>query len=137
VGGDLAAPGNDSGIDDSLGAASVFVPHDHQAERDSDLGRGQPDPDLVVHGLHHVVDDVLDLWRDFWNRLGLPTERRIAVFSDLQNCHSTGSTSTLMIPRLAEAAGRSCSPASRAAGRVSDPFTTTRQARTARPGAGG
>src|SRR5256885_1135971 len=95
----LAALLDDHGVDERPHALAVLVAHDDEPERDADLRRGEADADLVVHRLGHVGDRLPDLGRDLLDRQRAPPEGRVAVLADLQNGHSSGSTSTSMIPR--------------------------------------
>ena len=119
--------------------AAVLVAHDQQAHRGADLRRGQADADLVVHRVDHVVDQARES-RASPSSIGDCARRRstrITVTTNLQDGHSTGSTSTSMIPRAdgAAAALKSSSACASAAGRSASPFTTTApRARRARVG---
>src|SRR5262249_33017363 len=126
-------------IDEGAGLARLVVGHDDQAQRHPDLRGGQADPGLVVHGVHHVGDEIPDVRGDLPHGVGPTPERRIAVSAHFQDGHSTGSTSTSMIPRL-RAAPTVSAPSSaleRTRGRSAWPFTTTRRARFRRSGAAG
>ena len=138
LGGRLAALPGDDRIEQRLGAPPLLVSDHDQPERDADLRRGEADAGLVVHRVDHVGDDGPDLGRHLADGLGAPAEDGVAVFPDLQNGHSTGSTSTSMIPRPSWRPPRnssSAAPTSR--GSSAGPFTTTRRTRFRRSAPGG
>src|SRR5581483_470589 len=56
---------------------------DHDADRGTNLGRGQSDAVLVVHGLDQVVDQLADGGVDFRDRPGLGLEAGIGPDEDL------------------------------------------------------
>ncbi len=138
---DAAAPPGDGRVDERPRPAALVVVHEDQPERDADLGGGEADADLVVHGLDHVGDEALDLGRDGRDRVRLSSQDRIAVLPDFQDHGSTGSISTSMIPRPSLRRSRDGpSRGESRAGRSSPPFRTIcqRGARGERPsGAGG
>ncbi len=60
----------------------------HHPERHMDLGSSQPGAIGVFHGLDHVGDKRMDLWRDrVENRPGLFGEHRMAHAGDFENGH--------------------------------------------------
>src|SRR3989441_6171651 len=138
LGGRLSSVDGDDRIDQRLGAVPLLVADDDQPERDTDLWRGEADADLVVHRVDHVQDDRAELGRHLADGLGAPPEHRVAVFPDPQNGHSTGSTSTSMIPRPSRRGLRNSSSAAPTSdGSSAGPFTTIRRMRFRRSAPGG
>ncbi len=62
------------------------VHHDH-APVHVDLGRREPDAGRRVHGLEHVVDQLLHRRVDLFDRLGDGAQPRVGEFEDVQDGH--------------------------------------------------
>ncbi len=56
---------------------------------DADLVRGQADARSLVHRLAHIFGQLTNLVRQFFDRLRLLAQNRIAIQSDIQDRHST------------------------------------------------
>ncbi len=77
---------------------------DGQLLRHVDLGGGQTDPGILVHGLDHIVDQALKLraWNDLGgNRPSGSAQHRMPETADFQNSHAT-------LPRTAQRRFRRC-----------------------------
>src|SRR5262249_50325884 len=135
--GHLAAPVDDCRVEERLHAPALLVGDDDETQRDAHLRRREADPDLVVHRLGHVGDDLADLGSHLADGYGALAQCGIPVFSDFQNGHSTGSTSISMIPRPALRALNSRSASSSRPGRSAPPLVTIRRMRSLRSAVGG
>ena len=72
-------------------ALAVLVPlgeiHRDQPQRLGDLDRRKPDAGRVIHGLEHVVGELADLRRDFFDRLGDQPQLLVRQDDDFSNGH--------------------------------------------------
>ena len=126
----LAARLHDLGVDDGLGAVVEVV--DEQAPLDPDLGGGQAGADRLVHGLHHVVDQLHQGAVDVVDRLGHLAQHGVAVGADGVGGHAPQSTAAGRVPVAGTV--RRTRPRRSDVGRVDlDPQPAGR-ARDARPG---